>query len=73
MNNTYTAIIEQEDNWFVATCVENWVVSQWDSIETALSNLQEAVFWYNLVQNELWEIQNSSVVRFICTFNLKHA
>ena len=39
----FTAVIEREDNWFVATCPEVDVVSQGKTIEDARSNLLEAV------------------------------
>ncbi len=38
-----TAVIEREDDWFVATCPEVDVVSQGKTIEKARSNLLEAV------------------------------
>ena len=38
-----TAIIERDDDWFVATCPEVDVVSQGRIIEDARSNLLEAV------------------------------
>jgi len=38
-----TAVIEREDDWFVATCPEVDVVSQGRTIEDARSNLLEAV------------------------------
>lgn len=39
----FTAVIEREDDWFVATCPEVDVVSQGKTIEDARSNLLEAV------------------------------
>jgi len=39
----FTAVIEREDDWFVATCPEVDVVSQGRTIEDARSNLLEAV------------------------------
>jgi predicted RNase H-like HicB family nuclease len=39
----FTAVIEREDDWFVATCPEVDVVSQGKTIEEARSNLLEAV------------------------------
>ncbi len=39
----FTAIIEREDNAFVALCPEVDVASQGDTIEEARRNLQEAV------------------------------
>ena len=38
-----TAVIERDEDWFVATCPEVDVVSQGKSIEDARSNLLEAV------------------------------
>jgi len=39
----FTAIIEQEENGYVALCPELDIASQGDSIEEARSNLQEAL------------------------------
>lgn len=39
----FTAVIEREDDWFVATCPEVDVVSQGKTIEDARANLLEAV------------------------------
>ena len=41
-----TAAIQQEENWYVAKCLENSVASQGKSIEEALSNLKEALELY---------------------------
>ena len=38
-----TAVIEREDDWFVATCPELDVVSQGETVEEARFNLLEAV------------------------------
>ena len=38
-----TAMIEREDDWFVATCPEVDVTSQGKTIENARANLLEAV------------------------------
>lgn len=38
-----TAIIEREDNGYIALCPEFDVASQGDTIESARNNLQEAV------------------------------
>jgi predicted RNase H-like HicB family nuclease len=38
-----TAIIEREDDWYVATCPELDIASQGETIESARSNLLEAV------------------------------
>lgn len=41
-----TAIIQKEEEWYVAKCVENNVTSQGKTIENAISNLTEAVQLY---------------------------
>ena len=38
-----TALIEREDDWFIATCPELDIVSQGETIEASRSNLLEAV------------------------------
>ena len=45
MNNVlqFTAIIEREENQFVALCPELDIASQGDSVEEARRNLQEAI------------------------------
>lgn len=43
MKRNLTAIIEKEDNSYVALCPELDVASQGDTIEEARANLQEAV------------------------------
>ena len=40
---SYTAIVEREDNGYVAICPELDVVSQGDTVEEAKANLREAV------------------------------
>ena len=40
---TFTAIIEQEDDGFVALCPQLGIASQGDSIQEAKSNLSEAI------------------------------
>jgi len=42
----YTAVITQEDGWYVAHCLELGVVSQGRTIEEARANLSEAVELY---------------------------
>ena len=38
--------IEQEDTWFVATCIENNIASQGKTINEAVENLKEAITLY---------------------------
>ena len=41
-----TAAVWQEDDWFVAECVELGIASQGRSEDEAMSNLREAVLLY---------------------------
>lgn len=43
MTRQFTAIIEREDDGYVAFCPELGIASQGDSIEAARANLQEAL------------------------------
>jgi predicted RNase H-like HicB family nuclease len=46
MKKKFTAVINKEENWYVAHCVELDVVSQGKTIEEAQANLKEAVELY---------------------------
>ena len=46
ISKRFTAVINKEDDWYVAHCVELGVVSQGKTIEEAQSNLKEAVELY---------------------------
>jgi len=41
-----TIIIKEEEDWFVATCLENDIASQGKTINEAISNLKEAIALY---------------------------
>jgi len=41
-----TVVIQQEDSWYVAKCLENDVASQGKTIDEALDNLKEALELY---------------------------
>ena len=41
-----TIIIQREEEWFVATCIENNIASQGKTIEEAAENLKEAIALY---------------------------
>ena len=41
-----TIKIQQEEEWYVATCLENNIASQGKTIEEALANLREAITLY---------------------------
>jgi predicted RNase H-like HicB family nuclease len=46
MSIQITVIIQKEEEWYVAKCVENNVASQGKTIEEAIMNLTEAVQLY---------------------------
>jgi len=43
MNFRGTIIIKKEEEWFVATCIENNIASQGKTIDEATENLKEAI------------------------------
>ena len=43
MNFKGTIIIKKEEDWFVATCLENNIASQGKTIDEATDNLKEAI------------------------------
>ena len=43
---TYTAVVHQEESWYVAECPEVGVVSQGKTLEEAVANLREATGLY---------------------------
>ena len=46
MKRTLTAAIQQEENWYVAKCLENNVASQGKTMDEAMENLREAVILF---------------------------
>ena len=65
MTQTFTAIVHQEDNLYVAECSETGTANQGATIEEALSNLREATELY------LEEFpQKSSSHPFLTTFEV---
>lgn len=46
MSIKITVIVQKEENWYVAKCLENSVASQGKNVEEALNNLREAVELY---------------------------
>jgi predicted RNase H-like HicB family nuclease len=46
MSFKVTVIIQKEENWYVAKCLENNVASQGKTVEEAMANLKEAVELY---------------------------
>ena len=59
-----TIKIESEDEWYVATCLENNIASQGKTINDAMKNLKEAIALYYEDENnkkELDFLQNEEV------------
>ena len=50
MSIKYNVMIQKEENWYVAKCIDNNVASQGKTIEEAMQNLKEALELY--MQNE---------------------
>ena len=50
MSFKYNVIIQKEENWYVAKCLDNSVASQGKTIEEAMANLKEALELY--IQDE---------------------
>jgi predicted RNase H-like HicB family nuclease len=46
MSRPFTVAIQQEDNWYVAKCLENNVASQGKTMDEAIDNLREALTLY---------------------------
>lgn len=42
----FNVIIQPDDGWYVAQCVDNSVASQGKTVEEALANLKEALLLY---------------------------
>ena len=61
-----TIIIQQEENWYVATSVESGVASQGKTIDEAINNLKEALELY--YENNVPEPQSSPI--FITTLEV---
>ena len=46
MSYKVTVIVQKDDDWYVAKCLENSVASQGKSVEEAINNLREALELY---------------------------
>lgn len=46
MNIKYNVMIQKEEKWYIAKCLDNNVASQGKTIEEALENLKEALELY---------------------------
>jgi len=68
---TFTGIIkiEKEDDWVVATCLENNIASQGKTIDEAIANLKEAMLLYyedetNKEELDLYKNEQVFITRF---------
>ena len=46
MSIKYNVIIQKEENWYIAKCLDNNIASQGKTIEEAMANLKEALELY---------------------------
>ena len=46
MSIKYNVIVQKEENWYVAKCLDNNIASQGKTIEEAMKNLKEALELY---------------------------
>lgn len=46
MKVRYSVVIQKEEEWYVARCIDNNVASQGKTIEEAIKNLKEAIELY---------------------------
>ena len=61
-----TILIQQEENWYVATDIQSGVASQGKTINESLSNLKEALELY--YEDNAPTVQNQSV--FVTTMEV---
>ena len=63
MNFKGTIIIKQEEEWFVATCLENNIASQGKTIDESIANLKEAIALYyeDEKEEEISSFQNDQI------------
>ena len=53
MHIKYNVIIQKEEKWYVAKCLDNNVASQGKTIEDALKNLKEAIELFNETEDPI--------------------
>lgn len=66
MNIKYNVIVQKEENWYVAKCLDNSVASQGKTIEEAIKNLKEALELY-------YENEEATLPKEINSSNLYHS
>ena len=60
MTIKYNVIVQKEEKWYVAKCLDNNIASQGKTIEEALENLKEALELYS--QSEEAEIPKQMLI-----------
>jgi predicted RNase H-like HicB family nuclease len=63
-----TVIIKKEEEWFVATCLENNIASQGKTIDEATENLKEAIALY--YEDETEELLSMNEQIYITTIEM---
>ncbi len=66
MSIKVTVLVQKEDDWYVAKCIDNNIASQGKTIEESLNNLKEALELY--YENE--EPETMNVQTFITTMEV---
>jgi predicted RNase H-like HicB family nuclease len=57
-----TVIVQKDDDWYVAKCLENSVASQGKTVEEAITNLKEALeLYYEDIQSDIVEPRQTFV------------
>jgi len=46
MSIRYNVIVQKEEDWYIAKCIDNNVASQGKTIEESIKNLKEAIELY---------------------------
>lgn len=67
MSFKVTVVIQKDDNWYVAKCIENSVASQGKTVEEAMANLKEAL---ELYYEDLPEEEASGKQMFVTTLEV---
>ena len=62
MNFRGTIMIKKEEEWFVATCLENNIASQGKTIDEATENLKEAISLYYEDKTEEIKVQKNEQI-----------
>ena len=60
MTIKYNVVVQKEEKWYVAKCLDNNIASQGKTIEEALENLKEALELY--AQSEEAEIPKQMLI-----------